>query len=124
MKIELNSIEKNKTWNLVGIPKGRKAIRLKWVFKVKRDPSGRILKHKAILEARGYVQMHGTDYEDAFAPVARLETVRVLLALAGTHGWMVHHLDIKSAFLNGNLEEEVYVLQPEDFEKRDQNHIV
>lgn len=120
MKTEFVSIEKNKTWNLVELPKGRKAIGLKWVFKVKKDPSGRIVKHKARLVARGYVQKPGIDYEDVFAPVARLETVRIILALAGSNDWLVHHLDVKSAFLNGKLDEEVYVLQPEGFEKRGQ----
>nr|KAJ0194783.1 hypothetical protein LSAT_V11C700360190 [Lactuca sativa] len=112
MEAELASIEKNKTWELVDLPKNRKAIGLKWVFKLKKDPSGKLIKHKARIVAKGYVQKHGIDYEEVFAPVARIETVRLILALAGTNGWKVHHLDVKSAFPNGNLEEEVYVLQP------------
>ncbi|KAI3516558.1 hypothetical protein L1887_15477 [Cichorium endivia] len=118
MNAELASIEKNKTWSLVDLPKNRKPIGLKWVFKVKRDPRGKIIKHKARIVAKGYVQKHGIDYDEVFAPVARIETIRVILALAGSNGWGVHHLDVKSAFLNGNLEEEVYVTQPEGFEKK------
>ncbi|GJT98735.1 putative RNA-directed DNA polymerase [Tanacetum coccineum] len=118
MDAELSSIEKNKTWNLVDLPKNRKAIGLKWVYKVKRDPSGKILKHKARIVAKGYVQKQGIDYDEVFAPVARIETVRVILALSGSNGWRVHHLDVKSAFLNGALEEEVYVSQPEGYVKR------
>ncbi|KAI3522492.1 hypothetical protein L1887_00319 [Cichorium endivia] len=120
MKEELISIEKNDTWKLVELPKGRKAIGLKWVYKVKRDPNGKILKYKARIVAKGYVQKQGIDYEEVFAPVARIETVRVILALAGSNGWWVHHLDVKSAFLNGRLEEEVYVMQPEGFEKKNE----
>lgn len=115
MKSELSSIERNRTWDLVNLPKGRKAIGLKWVFKLKRDPNGNILKHKARLVAKGYVQKQGIDFDEVFAPVARIETVRVLLALTGKNGWRVHHLDVKSAFLHGKLEEEVYVSQSEGF---------
>ena len=75
-------------------------------------------KYKARVVAKGYVQKQGIDYEEVFAPVARIETVRVILALAGSSGWRVHHLDVKTAFLNGRLEEEVYVSQPEGFEKQ------
>ena len=77
---------------------------------------GEVVKHKAKLVAKGYVQKFGVDYEEVFAPVARLDTVRgVLLALAANQGWKVHHLDVKSAFLHGELEEEVYVSQPEGY---------
>ncbi|KAI3753573.1 hypothetical protein L2E82_25630 [Cichorium intybus] len=120
MNAELASIEKNKTWSLVDLPKDRKAIGLKWMYKVKRDPSGKIVKYKARLVAKGYVQKRGVDYDEVYAPVARIETVRVILALAGSNGWRVHHLDVKSAFLNGTLEEEVYVSQPEGYTKKDE----
>nr|KAJ0208302.1 hypothetical protein LSAT_V11C500255750 [Lactuca sativa] len=124
LKVELASIEKNNTWRLVDLPKDRKPIGLKWVFKVKRDPHGKILKHKARIVAKGYVQKQGIDYEEVFAPVARIETVRVILALAGCNGWHVHHLDVKSSFLNGKLEEEVYVSQPDGFVKRGEENKV
>ena len=91
------------------MPKGQKAIGLKWVFKLKKDPDGKIVKHKARLVAKGYAQVQGVDFEEVFAPVARIETVRVLLALAAKGGWEVHHMDVKSAFLNGDLAESVYV---------------
>lgn len=79
-----------------------------------------MLKHKARLVAKGYVQKKGIDYNEVFSPVARLETVRLLLALSTKEGWEVHHLDVKSAFLNGELCEEVYVTQPEGFVKEGQ----
>nr|GEY63172.1 hypothetical protein [Tanacetum cinerariifolium] len=115
--VELDAIEKNQTWSLVDLPIGRKPIGLKWVYKLKQDPSGNILKHKARLVAKGYVQKPGVDFDEVFAPVARIETIRILLAFVSSHGWRVHHLDVKSAFLNGWLEEEVYVTQPEGYVK-------
>lgn len=115
MKKELQSIEKNHTWRLTDLPCGHKPIGLKWVFKLKRDADGNITKHKARLVAKGYVQRKGVDFDEVFAPVARLETFRMLLALAAKEGWQVHHLDVKSAFLNGELQEEVYASQPEGF---------
>lgn len=108
----MESIEKNKTWVLTDLPEGHKAIDLKWVYKLKRDTEGKIQKYKARLVAKGYVQRYGIDYEEVFAPVTRLESVRLLLALAAKNGWEVHHLDVKSAFPNGEIQEEVYVCQP------------
>lgn len=88
---------------------GHKAIGLKWVFKVTKDAAGNVVKHKARLVAKGYAQREGVDFDEVFAPVARLETVRVLIALAAHENWEIHHMDVKSAFLNGYLKEEVYV---------------
>ncbi|GJZ41320.1 zinc finger, CCHC-type containing protein [Tanacetum coccineum] len=115
MEIELDSINKNNTWTLTTLPTNHKAIGLKWVYKTKRDAKGEIIKYKARLVAKGYVQEQGIDFDEVFAPVARIETVRLILALAAYHGWQVHHLDVKSAFLHGDLKEEVYVTQPEGF---------
>ncbi|XP_074342684.1 uncharacterized protein LOC141680325 [Apium graveolens] len=108
MTEKIKSIEKNNTWHLTDLPKGHKAIDLKWVFKVKKDQHGEVTIHKARLVAKGYVQRYGVDYEEVLAPVTRLETVRLLLALATKHSWKVHHLDVKSDFLNGVILEEVY----------------
>jgi hypothetical protein len=112
MEQELKSVEQNRTWELVPLPDGHRPITLKWVFKLKKDELGTVIKHKARLLARGFVQQERIDYDDAFAPVARMESVRVLLALAAQEGWQVHHMDAKSAFLNGDLKEEVHVRQP------------
>ncbi|GJW51323.1 ribonuclease H-like domain, reverse transcriptase, RNA-dependent DNA polymerase [Tanacetum coccineum] len=118
MKVELDSINRNNTWVLTTLPTGHKAIGLKWVFKTKKDANGNIIKHKARLVAKGYIQEHGIDFEEVFAPVARMETIRLLLAIAANNKWEVHHLDVKSAFLHGELKEEVYVTQPEGFTKK------
>ena len=112
---EVASIKKNKTWTLVDLLSGYKAIGLKWVFKLKRNADGSVNKHKARLVAKGYVQREGIDFEEVFAPVARLETVRAIIALAASNSWEIHHLDVKTAFLHGELEEEVFVAQPEGF---------
>lgn len=113
---EITSIIKNKTWDLVDLPTGAKAIGLKWVFKIKRNPDGSVNKYKARLVVKGYVQRHGVDFDEVFAPVACIETVRFIIALAASNQWEIHHLDVKTAFLHGELKETVYVRQPEGFE--------
>jgi len=124
MDSEIQSICKNGTWELTELPSGHKPIGLKWVYKLKRNSVGEVIKHKARLVAKGYVQKHGVDFDEVFAPVVRLDTIRLLLALAANRGWQVHHLDVKSAFLNGELEEEVYVSQPEGYEQKEKEKMV
>jgi hypothetical protein len=93
----------------VPLPDGHRPITLKRVFKLKKDELGTVIKHMARLVARGFVQQEGIDYDDAFTPVARMVLVRVLFALAAQEGWQVHHMNVKSAFLNSDLNEEVYM---------------
>ena len=124
MQEEMSSIQENNAWSLVNLPDGQRAIGLKWVFKVKKDSNGAVLKHKARLVAKGYVQQQGIDFEEVFAPVARMESVRLLIALAAYEGWQLHHMDVKSAFLNGDLQEEVYVSQPPGFIEKGEEHKV
>lgn len=112
MEVELEAIKSNDTWELTDLPRGHKRIGLKWVLKVKKDPHGVVVKHKTRLVAKGYVQRQGIDFEEVFAPVARLETIWLIIALTAQEGWKVHHMDVKSALLNGDLNEEVYVAQP------------
>lgn len=114
-KDEILSIEKNNTWDLVELPLGMKPIGLKWVFKIKRNADGSISKYKARLVANGYIQCHGIDYDEVFSPVARVETIRLIIALAASKEWEIHHLDVKTAFLHGELKEDVFVTQPEGF---------
>jgi hypothetical protein len=124
MSEEFDSIEDNNTWELVDLPAGHKPIGLKWVYKLKKNASGELVKHKARLVAKGYVQREGVDFDEVFPPMAKLDSVRLLLGLAPQEGWLVHHLDVKSAFLNGELKEDVYVLQPPGFVKKNQEHKV
>jgi len=108
-------IQKNKTWELVDRPEDRKIIGVKWVFRTKLNADCSINKYKARLLVKGYAQIFGVDYSDTFAPVSRLDTIRLVLAVAAQKGWKVFQLDVKSAFLNGVLQEEIYVEQPEGF---------
>ena len=112
MQEELKMIAKNETWQLVPRPSNRKIIGVKWVYRTKLNPNGSINKYKARLVVKGYSQVAGVDFGDTLAPVARHETIRLLAALSAQHEWRLYHLDVKSAFLNGNLQEEIYVEQP------------
>jgi hypothetical protein len=103
MMEEMDSNEENGTWSLIVLPLGRKLIGVKWVFKVKRDEHGAVSKHKACIVVKGYALQHDIDYDEVFAPMARLDSMRLLIALVAHKGWEVHHMDIKLAFLNGNL---------------------
>ncbi|KAJ4781946.1 polyprotein [Rhynchospora pubera] len=118
MNEEMRAIEKNDTWELTSLPKGHKAIGVKWVYKKKMNPQGEIDKYKARLVAKGYKQKEGIDYEEVFAPVARMESIRLIISLAAQSKWRIFQMDVKSAFLNGILEEEVYVEQPLGYVKK------
>ncbi|GAU22946.1 hypothetical protein TSUD_326740 [Trifolium subterraneum] len=117
MDSEIASIEANNTWELTALPKGAKRIGVKWIYKTKYNEQGKIEKHKARLVAKGYSQQHGIDYNEVFAPVARWDTIRTILAIATASDWYVFQLDVKSTFLHGELDEEVYVEQPLGYEK-------
>ncbi|GJW29376.1 retrovirus-related pol polyprotein from transposon TNT 1-94 [Tanacetum coccineum] len=119
MQEEINEFERLKVWELVPRPDKVMVITLKWVYKVKLDELGGILKIKARLVARGYRQEEGIDFEESFAPVARLEAIRIFLAFAAHMNMVVYQMDVKTAFLNGNLREEVYVSQPDGFVDKD-----
>lgn len=119
MQEELEAIKENNTWELMELPKGRKAIGSKWVYKIKRDNKGEVLRYKARLVAKGFSQKFGIDYDEVFAPTVRSTTFRVLLSEAAAKGYIVKHFDVKTAFLNGKIDEEVYMKQPEGFAEGD-----
>ena len=116
MQEELNQFERQKVWKLVPRPKGKSVIGTRWVFRNKLDEDGIVTRNKARLVAKGYSQEEGIDYDETYAPVARLEAIRMFLAFAAHSNYKVYQMDVKSAFLNGELEEEVYVEQPPGFE--------
>jgi len=112
MDEEIHAIEKNDTWKLTNLLENKKAIGVKWVYKTKKNAKGKVQRYKTRLVAKGYKQREGIDYGEVFAPVARLETIRLMILLVTQHRWKIYQLDVKSAFLNGFLEEEIYVEQP------------
>ena len=115
VRSEMDSIMANGTWEITERPYGCKPLGCKWVFKKKLRPDGTIEKYKARLVAKGYSQKEEEDFFDTYSPVARLTTIRVLLSLAASHGLLVHQMDVKTAFLNGELDEEIYMQQPDGF---------
>ncbi|GAU31045.1 hypothetical protein TSUD_214810 [Trifolium subterraneum] len=123
MDQEIESIEKNDTWELTDLPNGSKKIGVKWIYKTKYNESGKVEKYKARLVAKGYSQQHGIDYNEVFAPVARWDTIRTVLALLASKGWNVYQLDVKSAFLHGELIENVYIEQPLGYQKEGKNKV-
>jgi transposase InsO family protein len=112
MKEELDALHKNNTWDLVDLPPGKSVVGCKWVYKIKTCSDGTVDRYKARLVARGFTQEYGVDYEETFAPVARLSSVRALLAVAASRHWSLCQMDVKNAFLNGDLSEEVYMQPP------------
>jgi hypothetical protein len=112
MKVELEALEKTGTWILVDLPPNVKPIGCRWVYKIKYHADGTIERYKARLVAKGYNQIEGLDYFDTYSPVAKLTTVRTVIALASINHWIIHQLDVNNAFLHGELQEDVYMLVP------------
>ena len=112
MEEEMQSLEQNGTWTLTKLPAGRKAIQNRWVFKLKLDGEGAVRRYKARLVAKGFSQRPGIDFEETFSPVVKHDSLRALLAIAAELDLHMLQLDVKTAFLNGDLEEELYMAQP------------
>ena len=115
VRSEMYSVMSNRTWEIVDRPYGCKPIGCKWVFKKKLRPDGTIERYKVRLVAKGYTQKECEDFFDTYSPVARLTTIRVLLFLVASYGLIVHQMDVKTAFLNGELKEEIYMDQSNGF---------
>ncbi|GKB76634.1 retrovirus-related pol polyprotein from transposon TNT 1-94 [Tanacetum coccineum] len=119
MQDEIHEFDRLEVWELVPRPIYVMVIALKWIYKVKLDEYGDVLKNKARLVAKGYRQEEGIDFEESFAPVARIEAIRIFIANAATKNMIIYQMDVKTAFLNGDLQEEVFVSQPEGFEDQE-----
>jgi hypothetical protein len=119
MTEEYQSIIKNDVWEIVPRPKGKDVVSSKWLFKIKHAADGSIEKYKARFVTCGFSQKEGIDYEETFAPMARYTSIRTIIALAAKMKWKLHQMDVKTAFLNGIIEEEVYIEQPQGFEVED-----
>ncbi|CAM8947603.1 unnamed protein product [Rhodiola kirilowii] len=124
MQDELHQFERNKVWRLVPRPEKRKVIGTRWILKNKLNSKGEVVRNKARLVVKGYNQQEGIDYEETFAPVARLEAIRLLIAYSVQFGFKLHQMDVKTAFLNGYLKEEIFVEQPPGFEDPDRQDCV
>lgn len=116
MHSELASLDVNNTWELMSLPAGRKAIKTKWVFKTKRDDDGTVLRYKARLVAKGCSQTYGVDYTETYSPVVRYTSLRLLIAMAAQRGLSIDQMDAITAYLQGDLDEEIYTQQPEGFD--------
>ena len=123
MDCEMESIYSNSVWSLVEAHKGVKPIGCKWIYKRKRRPDGKVETLKARLVAKGYTQKEGIDYEETFSPIALLKSIQILLVVAVSLDYEIWQMDIKTTFLNGSLEEDIYMQQLEGFIARGQEHM-
>ena len=119
----MESIEINNVWTLVDPPEGIKPIRCKWIFKRKRGADGQVDTYKARLVAKGYRQHYGIDYDEMFSPMAMLKSIRIMAAMAAHLDYEIWQMNVKTAFLNGELDEEVYMIQPEGFTSTDESKV-
>lgn len=124
MDEEMQALRENHTWTLSTLPKGKQDIGCKWVYTVKSDAAGNETRYKARLVAKGFRQREGIDYFDTFAPVARYESIRILLAIAAKRDYEIMKFDVKTAFLNGDLQEEIYIEQPPGYKDKSQPNAV
>ena len=117
MDDEYDSLQNNKTWELVSLPPTRKLVQWKWIYKTKLASYRYTTKYKAQLVTKGYSQVHGLDYNETSTHVARMDSIRLVLAIVALKKWEVHHMDVKSVILHGDLEEFIYMRQPEGYIK-------
>ena len=124
MNLEMESMYFNSVWELIDQPYEVRPIGCKWIYKRKRDHMGKVQTYKARLVAKGYTQVEGVDYEETFSPVAMIKSIRILLSIATFYNYEIWQMDVKTAFLNGNLEENIYMVQPEGFIEQGQEQKV
>ena len=123
MKDEMKSLEKNKTWHLTKLPTGKKALQNKWVFRVKDEHDG-TKRYKARLVVKGFQQKDGVDFNEIFSPVVKMTTIRLVLSIVAAEGLHLEQLDVKTAFLHGDLDEDIYMIQPEGFQVKGRENLV
>ena len=123
IKDEMDSLMSNQTWELAELPPGKKALHNKWVYRIKEEHDGN-KRYKARLVVKGFQQKEGVDYNEIFSPVVKLTTIRLVLKIVAAENLHLEQLDVKTAFLHGDLEEELYMRQPEGFIKEDSKNLV
>ncbi|WJZ93758.1 hypothetical protein VitviT2T_012674 [Vitis vinifera] len=124
MNEEYKSMQDNKVWELVPLPVGTKPIGCKWIFKTKRDSNGNVERYKARLVAKGFTQKEGIDFKETFSPVSTKDSFRIIMALVAHYDLELHQMDVKTAFLNGDIDETIYMVQPENFVSEDSKNMV
>ncbi|WKA01022.1 hypothetical protein VitviT2T_019330 [Vitis vinifera] len=124
MEEELKSMKDNEVWDLVELPKEIETIGCKWIFKTKHDSKGNVERYKARLVAKGYTQKEGIDYKETFSPVSKKDSLKIVMTLVAHFDLELHQMDVKTAFLNGELHEEVYMDQPDGFQDEGKEHMV
>jgi hypothetical protein len=120
MDEKMVALDLNATWELVALPKDKKSIRCKWVYKVKHNVDGYVSRYKAKLVAKGYAQTYGIDYEETYSPVIKMTIIRAIIIMVVAKGWSLHQMDVNNVFFHGDLQEEVYMEQPPSYV--DQTH--
>lgn len=123
MKQEVKALEDNNTWDIVDLPKGKNPIGSKWIYKIKYQENGEVDRYKTRLVAKGYSQKEGIDYHETFSPVIKMVTVRSFIPLAPSRGWNLCQMDVDNDFLQGDLDEEVYMELPQGFQKQDKSKV-
>ena len=124
MEEELKSMKDNEVWDIVELPKGIKTIGCKWVFKTKHDSKGNVKRYKVRLVVKEYTKKEGINYKETFSPISKKDSLRIVMALVAHFDLELHQMDVKTAFLNGDLHEEVYMDQPEGFQDKGKEHMV
>lgn len=117
MRNELNALESNETWEITTLPVDKQPVGCKWVYRIKYNADGSIDRYKARLVAKGYTQVEGEDYSEIFSPVAKIVSVRLMIAMVAANNWCLHQIDVSNAFLHGRLEDEIYMLPPPGYDK-------
>jgi hypothetical protein len=115
MQKEYDLLLDNQTWDLVPLSRRRKLVRFKWVYRTKREANGQVSKYKERLVGKGFQQIHRIDYDETFSPISKMESIRLVLAIAATKGWEVHQMNVKSVFLHGDISEEIFMEKPLGF---------
>ena len=124
MKDEMKSMEDNDVLDLIEFPKRVKPIGCKWIFKTKRDSKGNVERYKARLVAKKFTQKEGIDYKDTFSPVSSKDSFKIIMTLVAHYDLELHQMDVKTLFLNGDIEENIYMMQPENFKFKESKHLV
>lgn len=123
MKLEMSALIENNTWNLNDLPKNRKTVGSMWIYRIKYQPNGQVERYKARLVAKGFIQREGFDFYETFAPIEKITTIRVVIAIVASKNWNLFQIDVNNAFLHGDLHEKVYLKPPQGYLKENDRRV-